>query len=222
VVNELRARQVRNFLVTLFCSQGVPMLLAGDEMSRTQQGNNNAYCQDNEMSWVDWEEAGKQQDLIDFTCALSELRRAHPVFRRRRFFSGQAEAPGGQHAGLQDIVWLTPAGRQMTDGDWQAGYARSLAVFLNGDAITEPDPRGDPVRDQSFLLLFNAHRGPVTFTVPDSRFGAAWEVLVNTAAAAGAAATAAGAGAGVRAGRRLELAGRSIMVLRGEDQPEGR
>jgi glycogen operon protein len=209
-VNELRARQVRNFLVTLFCSQGVPMLLAGDEMNRTQQGNNNAYCQDNEVSWMDWAEAGKQQDLIDFTCALSELRRAHPVFRRRRFFSGQAAPARGQHTGLQDIAWLTPAGRQMTDGDWQAGYARSLAVFLNGDAITEPDPRGEIVRDQSFLLLFNAHRGPVTFTLPDRRFGAVWEVLFNTAAPAGEA------GGTVRAGRRVELAGRSIVVLRGD------
>jgi glycogen operon protein len=215
-VNDLRARQVRNFLVTLFCSQGVPMLLAGDEMSRTQRGNNNAYCQDNEMSWMDWEEAGKQQELIDFTCALSELRRAHPVFRRRRFFSGQVTAASGPHAGLRDIAWLTPAGRQMTDGDWQAGYARSLAVFLNGDAITEPDPRGDTVRDRSFLLLFNAHRGPVTFTMPDSRFGAAWEVLVNTAGAAAAGA----AGAVLRPGGRVELAGRSIVVLRGEDPPD--
>jgi isoamylase len=220
-VNERRARQTRNFLVTLFCSQGVPMLLAGDEMGRTQQGNNNAYCQDNEMSWIDWEAAGKQQDLIDFTCTLSELRRAHPVFRRRKFFSGQAAS--GQ--GLQDIVWLTPAGRQMTDRDWHTGYARSLAVFLNGDAITEPGPRGDIVRDQSFLLLFNANREPVSFTLPDSRYGPGWDVLISTATAAGvagspatgtgAAATSAGATIAVQAGRSIELAGRSIMVLRG-------
>jgi isoamylase len=207
-VNETRARQVRNFLVTLFCSQGVPMLLAGDEMSRTQQGNNNAYCQDNELSWMDWEAAGKQQDLIEFTCALSGLRRAHPVFRRRRFFSGQAprprDEPGG---GLQDIVWLTPAGHQMTDSDWHTGYARSLGVFLNGDAITEPGPRGETVRDQSFLLLFNAHREPVTFTLPDSRFGPGWDLLVDTAAAACAAVI-------VPAGGSVELVGRSIMVLR--------
>jgi isoamylase len=219
-INELRARQVRNFLVTLFCSQGVPMLLAGDEMGRTQQGNNNAYCQDNETSWVDWEAAGKQQDLIDLTRALSGLRRAHPVFRRRRFFSGQpasamegAAGLGGEHAGLQDIVWLTPAGRQMTDGDWQTGYARSLAVFLNGDAITEPGPRGEAVRDQSFLLLFNANREPVTFTVPDRRFGPGWDVLVDTATAAPAPAPA----VTVAAGGRVELTGRSIMVLRGTE-----
>jgi glycogen operon protein len=206
-VNEIRARQVRNFLVTLFCSQGVPMLLAGDEMGRTQQGNNNAYCQDNELSWMDWEAAGKQQDLIEFTCALSGLRRAHPVFRRRRFFSGQAPLPRGEPGGgLQDIAWLTPAGQQMTDSDWHAGYARSLAVFLNGDAITEPGPRGETVRDQSFLLLFNAHREPVSFTLPERRFGPAWDLLIDTAAA-GAAVT-------VPAGGSVELAGRSIMVLR--------
>ncbi len=208
-INELRARQARNFLVTLFCSQGVPMLLAGDEMSRTQRGNNNAYCQDNELSWVDWEAAGKHQDLIDFTCALSGLRRAHPVFRRRRFFSGQAlTARGGPDGGLQDIVWLTPAGRQMTDSDWQTGYARSLAVFLNGDAITEPGPHGETVRDDSFLLLFNANREPVSFTVPGSRFGPGWDALIDTAAAGRA-------DAAVPAGGSVELAGRSIMVLRG-------
>ncbi len=173
-VNELRARQVRNFLVTLFCSQGVPMLLAGDEMGRTQRGNNNAYCQDNDVSWVDWEAAGKQQDLIDFTCALSELRRTHPVFRRRRFFSGQPAPARGGLGGLQDILWLTPVGQEMTDADWHTGYARSLGVFLNGDAITEPGPWGEDVRDQSFLLLFNAHREPVTFTLHrDQRPGGA-------------------------------------------------
>jgi isoamylase len=220
-INELRARQVRNFLVTLFCSQGVPMLLAGDEMGRTQQGNNNAYCQDNEMSWIDWEAGGKQQDLIELTCALSELRQAHPVFRRRRFFSGHAAPAGGEHAGVQDIVWLTPAGQQMTDGDWQTGYARSLAVFLNGEAITEPGPRGESVRDQSFLLLFNANREPVMFTVPGQRFGAAWDVLVDTAAAA--ASTSADPPAAVPSGQRLALAGRSIIVLReaGEDARRG-
>jgi isoamylase len=215
-INELRARQVRNFLVTLFCSQGVPMLLAGDEMGRTQRGNNNAYCQDNETSWMDWEAAGKQQDLIDLTCALSGLRRAHPVFRRRRFFSGLAASARGGHAGLQDIVWLTPAGRQMTEGDWQTGYARSLAVFLNGDAITEPGPRGENVRDRSFLLLFNANREPVTFTVPDDRFDPGWEVLIDTASTA--AAPAAGQAITVPSGGSVELTGRSIMVLRGIEE----
>jgi isoamylase len=214
-INELRARQVRNFLVTLFCSQGVPMLLAGDEMGRTQEGNNNAYCQDNGVSWMDWEAAGKQQDLIDLTCALSELRRAHPVFRRRRFFSGQAAPAGTEHIGVQDIVWLTPAGRQMTEGDWQTGYARSLAVFLNGDAITEPGPRGESLRDQSFLLLFNANREPVTFTVPGPRFGAAWDVLIDTAAPAPRPATE--PPVTLPSGQRVAVDGRSLMVLRGTE-----
>jgi isoamylase len=210
-VNELRARQVRNFLVTLFCSQGVPMLLAGDEMGRTQLGNNNAYCQDNGVSWVDWEAAGKQQDLIDFTRALSQLRRAHPVFRRRRFFSGQTAPADGAHGGLQDIVWLTPTGRQMTDNDWHTGYARSLGVFLNGDAITEPGPRGDTVRDQSFLLLFNAHREPVTFVLPGRRFGDAWDVLIDTASTPGDTTIT------YQVTSSVTLAGRSIMILREAD-----
>jgi isoamylase len=208
-VNELRARQARNFLVTLFCSQGVPMLLSGDEMGRTQRGNNNGYCQDNEISWIDWEAAGKQLELTDFTCLLSELRRAHPVFRRRRFFSGEAPADDAEPGALQDIVWLTPAGKQMTDADWHTGYARSLAVFLNGDAITEPGPRGDSVRDESFLLLFNAGAGAVTFRVPGRKFGVEWEVLIDTAAWPAGSVTSA------RPGQRVELAGRSMMVLRG-------
>jgi isoamylase len=209
-VNELRARQVRNFLVTLFCSQGVPMLLSGDEMGRTQRGNNNGYCQDNEISWTDWEAAGKQVELTDFTCLLSELRRAHPVFRRRRFFSGQAPVVDGAEPGaLQDIAWLTPAGKQMTDADWHTGYARSMAVFLNGDAITEPGPRGDPVRDESFLLLFNASPEAVTFTLPGSQFGTEWEVLIDTAAWPAASVLSA------RPGQRVDLSGRSMMVLRG-------
>jgi isoamylase len=177
---ELRERQKRNFLVTLFCSQGVPMLLAGDEMGRTQGGNNNAYCQDNEVSWVDWGRVASERDLMEFTCALSALRREHPVFRRRRFFSGHPCAGEPQHPG--DIVWLTPAGNEMTEQDWQAGYAKSVAVFLNGEAITEPGPRGERVTDARFLLLFNAHSEPITFTLPDSRFGADWEVVVDTVA----------------------------------------
>jgi isoamylase len=210
-VNELRARQVRNFLVTLFCSQGIPMLLAGDEMGRTQQGNNNAYCQDNPVSWVDWADAVKQQELLEFTSALSRLRREHPVFRRRRFFSGQPSAARGKAGDLQDIVWLTPAGAEMTARDWQTGYARALAVFLNGDAITEPDPRGEPVRDQSFLLLFNANRDAVRFTLPGPAFAAAWEVVLDTAAPQPAAPGAAG---GSGPGGTVTVSGRAIAVLR--------
>ena len=175
-INELRARQRRNFLVTLFLSQGVPMLLAGDEMGRTQQGNNNAYCQDNTISWVDWSQAAAEQEMLQFTETLAGLRRDHPVFRRRRFFRGQV--PG---AGKGDIVWLTPAGEVMTDADWEASYAKSLAAYLNGDAISEPDPRGGKITDASFLLLFNAHSKPLTFTLPEAGYAAGWEVIIDTA-----------------------------------------
>ena len=182
-ITELRDRQVRNFLVTLFCSQGVPMLLAGDELGRTQQGNNNAYCQDNDISWVDWEGAHQHANLLDFTCALIALRREHPVFRRRRFFSGELEGTGGTE--LRDISWLTAAGTEMTVDDWRSGFARSLAVLLNGDAITEPDNRGEAITDQSFLLLFNAGDAPVTFTLPDGDIASGWQVVADTAEPAG-------------------------------------
>jgi len=175
-INELRARQKRNFLVTLFLSQGVPMLLAGDEMGQTQAGNNNAYCQDSQMSWLDWGLAAAEQELLQLTETLAGLRRDHPVFRRRRFFLGQG--PGAEKG---DIVWLTPAGEVMTDADWGASYAKSLAAFLNGDAISEPDPRGGKITDASFLLLFNAHSKPLTFTLPEPGYAAGWEVIIDTA-----------------------------------------
>jgi pullulanase/glycogen debranching enzyme len=128
------------------------MLLAGDEFGRTQRGNNNAYCQDNDVSWVDWSLVKPEAHLLEFVRALSRLRRDHPVFRRRRFFHGRQA-----HDGMRDIVWLTPSGAEMTDTDWHAGYSKSLAVFVNGDAITEPGHRGEKIKDDSFLLLINAH-----------------------------------------------------------------
>jgi len=229
-ITELRARQARNFLVTLFCSQGVPMLLAGDELGRTQQGNNNAYCQDNEVSWVDWEAASKYPDLLDFTRALAQLRRAHPVFRRRRFFSGQPAR--GDDGGLRDIIWLAPSGAQMADRDWRDSRTMSVGVFLNGNAITEPGPRGDTVRDQSFLLLFNAHADPVTFRLPGAEYAPGWYPVVDTsgspagpasASVAGFGAAAPGPGAADPDGLRLSAAtaldvpGRTIIVLRADD-----
>jgi glycogen operon protein len=174
-IADLRARQKRNFLVTLFLSQGVPMLLAGDEMGRTQGGNNNAYCQDSSVSWLDWGLAAAEHDLLQFTETLGGLRRDHPVFRRRRFFRGQV--PGGEKG---DIVWLTPGGGMMTDSDWGASYAKSLAVYLNGDAISEPDPRGGKITGDSFLLLFNAHSNALVFTLPDSGYAPGWEVVIDT------------------------------------------
>jgi glycogen operon protein len=197
-IAELRARQQRNFLVTLFLSQGIPMLLAGDEIGRTQAGNNNAYCQDNEISWVDWSRVAAERELLAFTQKLARLRRQHPVFRRRRFFKGPA-----------DIMWLTPAGDEMTEADWRAGYAKSVAVFLNGGAITEPDPRGDPVTDMRFLLLFNAGAEPITFTLPEARLGSDWEVVVDTTNPHGA-----GEAEGFAPKTKVEVAGRAVVVLR--------
>ncbi len=163
----LRQRQKRNFLTTLLLSQGVPMLLAGDELGRTQQGNNNAYCQENELTWIDWD--NQDEDLFGFVRGLIRLRAEHPVFRRRRFFDGEG------------IAWFTPAGEQMTGKDWENGFAKSLTVFLNGDAIDEPDRRGRQVRDDSFLLLFNASELDIEFTVVPPEFGESWEKVLDTA-----------------------------------------
>jgi len=205
-VNALRARQRRNFLTTLFCSQGVPMLLGGDELGRTQQGNNNAYCQDNELSWVDWSMAEQAAGLLGFTRKLSALRREHPVFRRRRYFRG--EPAGDGH--LADIAWLTPAGREMGEEDWSAP-GPAMAVFLNGDAITEPGPHGEPVRDDSFLIMLSADHQAQDFTVPGVKYGECWAVVVDTAA--GGTADTAGRPK-VAAGEHLTLTGRSMVVLR--------
>src|ERR1700712_3561550 len=154
----LREQQKRNFLTTLLLSQGVPMLLHGDEMGRTQQGNNNVYAQDNELAWVDWAAARENWALVDFTAKVAKLRHDHPVFKRRRFFSGTSLRGTG---GVADIVWFTPAGHEMSDDDWDSGFAKSLGVFLTGKAIRTPDARGEPVVDDSFLMLFNAYEGPV-------------------------------------------------------------
>ncbi len=175
----LRARQKRNFLTTLLLSQGVPMLLAGDEMGRTQQGNNNAYCQDNEISWIDWAvRAEDDQELLDYVSTLTKLRASHPVFRRRRFFRGQT-IRGGRRLG--DIAWFTLAGEEMTGDDWDAGFVKSLTVFLNGRAISEPDRRGERIADGSFLLLFNASEQDLVFTIPPRRYGQRWAKALDTA-----------------------------------------
>ncbi|HMD91238.1 MAG TPA: glycogen debranching protein GlgX [Trebonia sp.] len=204
---ELRARQRRNFLTTLFLSQGIPMMLAGDEMGRTQGGSNNAYCQDNEISWVDWSRASTERDMLAFTHRLGKLRRQHPVFRRRRFFTGAFVA--GANRGVTDIAWLTPAGEEMTEADWRASYAKSVAVFLNGSAISEPDPRGDPVTDLKFLLLFNAGAEPITFTLPE-KLGIDWEIVVDTTSPRGDPVDA----IGFLPKTKVEVAGRAVVVLR--------
>jgi glycogen operon protein len=174
-IETLRARQQRNFLATLFLSQGVPMLLSGDELGRTQHGNNNAYCQDNEISWIDWSTA--DHELILFTGNLLAFRRAHPVFRRRRWFQGQRLH--GQ--GVRDVAWLTPAGREMSDQDWQVGFAKSLMVFMNGKAIPSRGPQGEAIVDNTFLLCFNAHYEPLRFCTPDASYGTRWRRVIDTA-----------------------------------------
>ncbi len=173
-VNELRARQQRNFLTTLVLSQGVPMLLGGDEIGNSEGGNNNAYCQDNELSWLNWQEADSA--LLGYTTDLLALRRAHPVFRRRRFFHGRPL----RGSGVGDIGWFTPDGVEMADGDWRAGLARSIGVFLNGEAIRSPDSHGEPVTDDSFLVLFNAHHEPTDFALPKGGWGEAWAKVLDT------------------------------------------
>ncbi|MFD3563355.1 glycogen debranching protein GlgX [Streptomyces sp. NPDC058686] len=177
-VLELRGRQQRNFLATLLLSQGIPMLAHGDELGRTQQGNNNAFCQDNEISWIDWRLNGEQRELIEFTRRTIALRAAHPVLRRRRFFRGETATHEGQP--LPDLVWLRPDAREMTDDDWQRGDAHSVAVFLNGDAIAEPTPYGRPVVDDSFLLLLNSYWKPVRFRLPDATYGERWTTRIDT------------------------------------------
>jgi isoamylase len=174
-INELRARQQRNFLTTLLLSQGVPMLLAGDEIGRTQRGNNNAYCQDNELSWINW--AAADLDLLYFTVSLLAFRRAHPVFRRRRWFQGRPL----HGLDVRDIAWFTPAGYEMSEEDWNVGFAKSLTVYLNGKAIPSRGPRGEAIIDDTFLLLFNAHHETMRFRIPDDRFGLRWHRVIDTA-----------------------------------------
>jgi isoamylase len=168
-----RARQQRNLLVTLMLSQGIPMLLGGDEMGRTQQGNNNAYCQDQELSWYDWENI--DEDLLAFTRDLIRFRRDHANFRRRRWFQGRT-IRGSEN---RDIAWFTPAGDAMTDDDWNAGFAQALTVYLNGQAIASTGPRGEPIRDDTFLALFNANDEAVAFVLPDDVDGP-WVMVIDT------------------------------------------
>ncbi len=172
----LRVRQRRNMLATLFLSQGTPMLLHGDELGRSQQGNNNVYCQDNELSWVDWTDVDK--DLVGFTAAVAALRHEHPVFRRRRFFAGRPIRRGDE---LRDIAWFTPAGAEMVDQDWEAAFGRCLTVFLNGEAIPDRDPRGQRVTDDSFLLCFNTHHEDIEMRLPGNGYGRQWTVVIDTA-----------------------------------------
>jgi isoamylase len=180
-INALRRQQQRNFLTTLMLSQGVPMIGHGDEIGRTQDGNNNVYCQDNETSWIDWKLSEDKNHLLAFTRALIALRKDHAVFRRRRFFAGDA-AHGGE-SDLGDIEWFSSESTEMDEDDWLNGYARTLMVFLNGDAIPEPDVHGVRITDSDFLMLFNAHSDPVNFVLPPAKYAAGWRVRLDTTVA---------------------------------------
>ena len=224
---DLRARRVRAMLTTLFLSQGVPMLLAGDEFARTQLGNNNAYCQDNEMSWLDWSVV--DQELTAFVARLSDLRHRHPVFRRRRFFEGKpVRGTGDDHE--PDIAWYTPSGTRMSDNDWRVGYARTLAVFLNGEGTT-PGPsgpwsgtagpsgpwsgtagpsgpwNGKREHDQSFVVLFNANREETQFTLASELCDDMWQVTIDSAHVDRADEM-------IDVGRPLAVPGFSVLLLR--------
>ncbi|MER7796024.1 glycogen debranching protein GlgX [Microbacterium sp. NPDC096154] len=206
---ELRARQQRNLLATLLLSQGVPMLLHGDELGRTQDGNNNGYAQDNPLTWVHWDQA--DEPLIEFTALVSRLRREHPTFRRWRFFDGRP-VRRGEGDPLPDIVWLTPDGSDMDEADWGTSYARSLGVFLNGEGIRERGPRGERIVDRHFLVCFNAHDEPVDFTLPAEEYCTAWDVVLNTADGRDPNPH--------EAGSTLAVEARSIVVLREWREPE--
>jgi glycogen operon protein len=177
-VRALRQRQQRNLLATLLLSQGVPMLCAGDEMSRTQGGNNNAYCQDNEISWLDWQLDAEAADLLAFTRHLIALRRAHPVLRRRRFFQGRRI----RGAEVEDVTWFEPGGREMSDAAWEQEHARALMVRLGGESMDEVDARGERVVDDTFALLLNADAEPRLFRLPAHRPDVRWERVLDTSA----------------------------------------
>jgi isoamylase len=199
-VNALRSQMQRNYVTTLLLSQGIPMLLGGDEIGRSQQGNNNAYCQDNEISWFDWDNADRA--LFEFTRRLIVLQHSHPVFQRRRWFKGRPLRGGD----VSDIAWFRPDGGEMSDHDWQEGSAKFFAVFLNGEALRDLDEQGHPIKDDSFLLIFNADQAGVAFTLPALTFGTGWQVEVHTADP--------DADASYEAGARVDVPARALVVLR--------
>ncbi len=214
-IRKLRRRQMRNFLTTLLLSQGTPMLSHGDEIGRTQDGNNNAYCQDSEIAWMDWSllEQEKNAEFFHFVQRLIKIRRDHPVFRRQRFLAG---GPLGMDAEDRDVAWMVPSGKLMTAEDWDHDFGRSLMVYLNGRAITETTQKGMPIVDDSFILIFNAHDGDIEFTLPPANFGAKWELMVDTADAGGYPAE----DTFIPAGGTIVCQARTTMVLQQVEAPE--
>ena len=209
---KLRARQQRNFIATMLLSQGVPMIAHGDELGRTQLGNNNVYCQDSELSWINWDSV--DQPLMDFTAAVNKLRAQHPTFRRSTFFDGRP-VRRGKGEKLPDIVWLNEDGTEMLPEDWGRGFGRTIGAFLNGDGIQGQDDRGRRISDVNFLLYFNANDDDIKFTLPSGEFAASWDMVINTAGT--------GVDRGpVEAGRVLKVCAKSMTVLRARalNQPE--
>jgi isoamylase len=204
----MRARQMRNFWATLMISQGTPMIAHGDEFGRSQNGNNNVYCQDSELSWMDWSLVDKNSDLLAFARKVTTLRKNHPVFRRRRFFEGEPIRSGDE---VRDIAWLAPGGGEMTHEDWGESFHKCVAVFLNGDAIAAPNARGERVVDDSFLLCFNAGDEPVEFVMPGADYAQQWAVELDTTEPAGVKE---GADQVVKAEEKVSIPGRSLFVLR--------
>lgn len=201
LILELRRRQKRNFMATLFLSQGVPMIVAGDEIGRTQKGNNNAYCQDNEISWLNWEEA--DSEFLAFTQNVIRLTKIHPTFCRRRWFQGQKI----RGIGLEDIAWFLPDGSEMGDEHWNNDYAKSLAIYLNGRGLHAVGTRGENIVDDSFYLVFNAHHEPLDFTLPPSKYGKTWDLVLDTS-------TPFVEEKQFAAGTVIAVEGRSIVVLK--------
>ena len=202
-INELREKQKRNFLTTLFLSQGVPMLVAGDEMSRTQNGNNNTYCQDNELSWINWEKIDK--DLMGFTRKLIKLRKEHAAFSRNSWFKGEVE----KKSGVADIAWFLPDGSEMSEDNWNHDFAKSVAVFLNGLGLHSVNAEGNKIVDDSFYIIFNAHDEPLNYKLPTAEYAANWELLIDTHKKANEEVT------GIfKAEETIQVEGRSVVLLR--------
>jgi isoamylase len=174
-INALRERQRRNFLTTLFLSEGVPMLLGGDEWGRTQKGNNNAYCQDNEISWFDWRHDEKQNQFLEFTGKLISFRKAHPVFRRPKFFQGR-RIRGSE---IRDVMWFNPGGSEMSDEEWASPFVRCVGMLLSGDTVDVVNFEGEPIRDDTFLLLINAHYEAIPFVLPGQE-NLEWQLILDT------------------------------------------
>jgi isoamylase len=204
-IMELRHRQMRNIMATLMLSQGTPMVAHGDEIGRTQQGNNNVYCQDSELSWMDWSLVDKNSDQLAFTRKVTALRKRHPVFRRRRFFEGRPIRSADQ---VREIAWLTPSGDEMTAEDWDSDFGKCIAVFLNGEALPEPNSRGERVVDDSFLLCFNAHDHEVDFVIPHDDYATEWTAELDTTDPTGEVKLV------VIDGDRVSLPGRALLVFR--------